>query len=55
MTLRYKIGCTICNQKYLMRISVGHSEKQSHIIECNECKTNMSLELLVNFQKYLVH
>jgi transcription elongation factor Elf1 len=51
MTLRYKIGCTICNQKYLMRISVGHSEKQSHIIECNECKTNMSLELLVNFQK----
>ena len=39
MTLRYKVGCTICNQKYLMRISVGHSEKQSHIIECNECKT----------------
>ena len=50
MTLRYKVGCTICNQKYLMRISVGHSEKQSHIIECSECKTNMSLELLVNFQ-----
>lgn len=50
MTLRYKVGCTICNQKYLMRISVGHSERQSHIIECSECKTNMFLELLVNFQ-----
>jgi len=45
MTLRYKVTCTICEQNYLMRISLGHSESQNHIVECNTCKSSMHIEL----------
>jgi len=48
MTLRCRIACTVCEQNYLMRISLGHTEKQDHIVECNSCKSSMHIELLLN-------
>lgn len=48
MTLRCRIACTVCEQNYLMRISLGHTEKQDHRVECNSCKSSMHIELLLN-------
>ena len=48
MTLRCKIACTVCEQNYLMRIALGHTEKQNHMVECNTCKCIMHIELLLD-------
>ena len=52
MTVKCRITCTICEQNYLMRISLGHTEKQNHIVECNNCKSSMHIELLLNNSSY---
>jgi len=48
MTVRYRIACSICEQNYLMRISLGHTEKQEHIVECNNCKSSMHIEVILD-------
>jgi len=48
MTLRCRVACTICEQNYLMRISLGHSDTQEHVIECNNCKSSIHIELQLN-------
>jgi transcription elongation factor Elf1 len=50
MTIREKIKCSICEQDYLLRISLGHSETQIHTFECKECGSNISIEVLINFE-----
>lgn len=52
MTLRCKVCCTICEQKYLMRIAVGHNQRQEHIVECENCKSSMALELLIDIDNH---
>jgi transcription elongation factor Elf1 len=50
MTIREKIKCSICEQDYLLRISLGHSETQIHTFECKECGNNISVEVIINFE-----
>lgn len=52
MTVRCRIACSICEQNYLMRISLGHTEKQDHIVECNNCKSSMHIEVILNNPPY---
>lgn len=49
MTIRDKIKCTICDQDYLLRVSLGHSEVQKHTFECKECGSNISVEVVIDF------
>ena len=50
MTIRYKMQCLICDQDYLLRISIGHDENQRHIISCNTCKNDLTVELKIDFK-----
>lgn len=50
MTIRNKIKCKICEQNYLLRISLGHSEIQIHTFECKECGSNISVEVVIDFK-----
>lgn len=45
MTHGSYIKCDICDKIYLLRISIGHSPKQIHAVECLECKTLLTIEL----------
>lgn len=55
MTIREKLECTICEQKYLLRISLGHSEMQSHTFECKECGTDITVDVIIDFEKFNSH
>jgi len=55
MTLRCRIACSVCEQNYLMRISLGHTVRQNHVVECNQCKSNMHIELQLDKQTYQIN
>lgn len=55
MTIRCRVVCTVCEQNYLMRISLGHSTKQNHMVECNNCKSSMHIELELDSQSYKIN
>ena len=53
--------CLIYDQDYLLRILIGYDENQRHIISCNACKNDLTVELKkdifknsLNWNKYKV-
>lgn len=54
MICRYNVKCDTCNEPFTLRISIGHSEMQEHIILCSKCGEEMIIALHLDQKKATV-